>query len=220
MQEYRLAYSTKQSPVRTLIIDSKPRWKAEWELSGLRTSHTRRYSKWGHGSGVIRGSYVLSRQQSIGTELDRVWGLGGTIAIAQSEREEDWGYLSDVATTFYERYGTHSPRLLFVDELADFFKWRSLGDIFQRVSRNGRERDVALVAGSQRPRKIPVELMTEMSRLCMFKLFYREDIKHIYDFGIPMTTLMPSGHTFYMYDRELDLQPPSNGYYRLNLKAA
>lgn len=217
MKEYQREYSTGIHSVRTLIVDTKPRFKGEYELNGFGTKLSKRYSKWGHGSGVVAGSIVLPGQSSIRSELDQVFRLGYHTAIVQCERESEWGYASDVATHFYEDFGSSIPRLLVVDELADFFKYRSFGDIFQRVARNGRERNVALITGSQRPRKIPVEIMTEMKRLYMFQLDFFEDIKHVWAFGIPRGTLKPSGHNFYMFDRELGLEKPSNDYYKLAL---
>jgi DNA helicase HerA-like ATPase len=223
MREYQEAYGSASSvgkDVRTLIIDTKPRFKAEYELNGLPTKMSKRYAKWGYGSGIIKGSVVLPGTGKIRSELDQVFRLGYHVAIVHTERESEWPYASDVATSFYESYGASVPRLIVVDELADFYKFRAIGDIFQRVARNGRERDCALIAGSQRPRKVPVETMTEMRRLYMFKLDFFEDIKHIWAFGIPRGTLKPSGHAFYMYDKDLDLEPPSNNYYQLSLEAA
>lgn len=218
LKEYLLGYSTKKIPARALIIDTKPRFRAEKELNGLSTNISRRYAKWGYGSGVLGGSYVLSRVGSIKSQLDQVWGLGGSIAIISCEREDEWEYATSVARVFYERYGASHPRILLVDELADFFKYRSMADIFQRVARNGRERGCALIAGSQRPRKIPVEVMTELKRIYMFRLEFSDDIEHIYKFGVPKDTIMPDGFSFFMYDRALRRQYPSAQYYELDLE--
>lgn len=214
--EYQKAYSLTKKPVRTLVIDTKPRFIAERELNGLSTKTSRRYAKWGIGSQVFHNSYALAGQQSIKAELDRVWGLGGTTAIAHAERHEQWGYVSTVAERFYESYGASIPRLIYVDELADFFKYRSQGEIFMRIARNGRERNCALIACSQRPRKIPTEVMTELKRLYMFSLSYKDDIKHVAEFGIPEVQV-PKDHTFYMWDKDLKFEFPSNAYHELSL---
>lgn len=216
MKEYQSSHSKKKKPVRTLIVDTKPRFKAQWELNGFPTAASGRYNKWGYGSGVLPNSYVLAGAAGIGSELDQIWRLGGNIAIVQTEAESEWQYASEVASEFYERYGADIPRLVIVDELADFYKWRALGDIFQRISRNGRERDCALISGSQRPRKVPVEVMTEMLRLYMFELDFAEDLKHVMQFGIPRNIWLPTGHSFYMYDKKMKLKYPSNGYFNLN----
>ena len=222
MNTYIQTYSTAKQLVRVLIIDTKPRFRAQFELNGLTTEATRRYAKWGYGSGVIPGSYVLPGNAPILHELNQVWRLGGSIAIASAESKAEWPYVTNVARKFYEGYGAiHGPRLLLVDELADFFEMRTLGDIFQRVARNGRERDVGLIAGSQRPRKVPKEIMTEFLRLYMFELQWIEgaesDLKHVMQFGLPSDVIVPEGHTFYMWDRKLKRTPPSDMYYELDL---
>lgn len=228
MWNYIQAYSEKKNPVRTLIIDTKPRFKAELELNGLLTTSTGRYAKWDiEGSGVVPGSYVLPRYGSAKSEIKQLFRLGGNIGIVQAESKDDWHELIGYARHFFEGYGAKYPRLLVVDELADFYEKRTLGDIFQRIARNGRERDFAFIAGSQRPRKVPLETMTEMLRLYLFELDYDEDFKHIIQFGLPwqqvpradIEQLKPRGHTFYMWDRLLKLKEPSNKYYELNLGA-
>jgi len=215
---YIKEYSKPKTPVRTLVIDTKPRFIAEHELNGFTTKQTGRYKKWGIGSDVFKGSFALARKGSIKSELDRVWALGGNIAICHAEGAANWGYASEVTRIFYESYGAKVPRLVFVDELADFYKYRSMGEIYERIARNGRERNVSLIACSQRPRKVPTEVMTELKRLYMFQLSYKEDIKHIAEFGIPENTAMPEGHVFYMFDKELRMRFPSNGYHELELK--
>ncbi len=215
---YQNIYSLPKKHVRTLVVDTKPRFKAEWELSGLHTNVSRRYAKWGIGSDTFKGSYALNIDgPGFYSQLQQVWRLGGHTAIIHTERESEWPAASECVTRFYEDYGAGYPRLVFVDELADFFKHRSLGDIFQRIARNGRERNCAMIACSQRPRKIPTEVMTEMKRLYMFFLSYLEDIKHIYEFGIPKDVQPPLGHAFYMFDKTLRMQFPSHAYHELEM---
>lgn len=218
MVQYMRGYSSKKSgQVRVLIVDTKPRFRAAYEMSGVNTEKSKRYDKWGYGSGVIPNSYVLDITQQPKAQFDKLWRLGVNIAIVQTERQVDWSYVTAATKSFYEDYGAEVPRLVVVDELADFFEKRSLGDIFQRVARNGRERDCALIAGSQRPRKVPVEIMTEMRDLYMFELQFIEDFNHLLQFGVPYDVTIPSGHTFYFYDRVLKSSPPSDMYYELDL---
>lgn len=209
--------------MRTLICDTKPRFRAQKELDGRSTEASGRYSKWFYGSEPVPDSYVCNIGGNPKSELDTVWAYGGRVAIISAESEDEWDSVSAYARSFFEDYGARYPRLLVVDELADFFKYRRLGEIFQRVARNGRERDCGLIAGSQRPRKIPVEVMTEMSRLYMFELQFDEDLDHVLQFGIPRsirkTLRVPTGHEFYMFDRHLKLEVPSNSYYELDMAA-
>lgn len=195
------------------------------ELNGLSTTITGRYKKWGIiGSDIIEGSYVLPRIEHPKREIEQAWKLGGHTCIVQSESKEEWPDLIRYVRTFYEGFGSKYPRLILVDELADFYERRTLGDIFQRIARNGRERDIAFIAGSQRPRKVPVEVMTEFLRLYLFELDYTEDIEHIIQFGLPWTDypkkylrdLIPTDHSFFMWDRKLKREEPSNHYYILD----
>lgn len=198
-----------------------------WELNGLTTSATGRYKRWGIiGSDILPGSYVLPRiSKSARSEFEQAWKLGGHTTIVQAESKEEWPDLIKYVRSFYEDFGSKFPRLIVVDELADFYERRTLGDIFQRISRNGRERDIAFIAGSQRPRKVPVEVMTEFLRLYLFELDYVEDIEHIIEFGLPWTDypkkylrdLIPINHAFFLWDRKLKVKDPSNKYYILDL---
>jgi hypothetical protein len=201
-----------------LVIDTKPRFHAEWELNGLSTNTTRRYKNWGIGSKVFKNSFVVPGNQNVKKELDFIWSLKGNVAIVHAERAADLPFVSHVASVFFDSYSASIPRLVFVDELADFYRRVSLGDIFMRIARVGRERNCALIACSQRPRKIPTEVITELKRLYMFELSYREDMKHIYEFGIPEYVVKPEGHAFYMYDKELKFSFPSNAYHELRLE--
>ena len=213
MSEYRKAYPE----TRVLIIDTKPRFRARMEINGITTAVSRRYAKWGMGTKPLPDSYVIPVGFDPKKAMDQIWRLGGNVAIASTERETQWSWANQCATEFYEGYGAKVPRLILVDELGDFFKYQALADIYQRISRNGRERNVAFLAGSQRPRKVPVEMLTEMGRLYMFRLDFAEDIKRVYSFGIPPWTQVPDGHAFYLYDKELRERKPSNSYYKLEL---
>lgn len=218
MNEYQIAYSVPKLPVMTLIADTKPRFKAEMELWGVPTSVTRRYSKWGYGSGIIPGSYVIEgKLASFASELDQVWKLGGKIAIVHAEHKNKRESVAEALRVFYEHYGAKRPRLAVVDEVADFYESRAWGSIIEQIARAGRERDLGLIAGSQRPRKVSKELLTEMSRLYMFELQWYEDLKHVMEFGLPRDIRVPTGHTFLMWDRKLKFQLPSNQYYELDL---
>lgn len=217
MAEYIRAYNTTKNLVRCLIIDTKPRWRAEREVNGLSTDLSGRYNKWEYGSGVIPNSYTLHQRASIKQQLDQIWSYKSSIAIVQTEKEEEWEWASEVAVKFYEGYGAAVPRLVIVDELADFYKKRMLADIFQRIARNGRERGVALICGSQRPRKIPVEILTEMTRLYMFELDNKDDTDRVQEMGIPELVYKPSGFEFFLWDKKLKTEYPSNGYFQLDL---
>lgn len=213
----------------TLILDSKPRFRAERELYGLFTAASRRYAKWGYGSGIIPGSVVCDGKMPWKYEFSQAFKTNGVhTIIVQTEHESERPRLAEAARAFYEGYGAKKPRLVIVDEVADFYEsGRAVASIIQQIARAGRERDVALIAGSQRPRKVPKELMTEMSRLYLFELQWvrgaNSDLRHIMEFGLPpeleLTAYQPAGHVFFMWDRKLKYSFPSGAYHQLDLSS-
>jgi hypothetical protein len=154
----------------------------------------------------------------VGHELDTVWKRGGRVAIAQVSDREQWGFLADCARTFYEKYGAKRPRILYVDEQADFFEVMRLGGIFQQTARSGRERNITYVAATQRPRFIPKVLLTEVSRIYLFELEYSKDRDHMAEVGIPKElAIKPEEHSFLYWDKALKQKAPSGLIYQLDL---
>ncbi len=168
------------------------------------------------------GSYRISLDGNIRSELDAVWRAKSRIAIAQVRPGDivDLRSLEHVATVFYRDYSDTIPRIVLVDELADFFAVRgSGGGIFWQIARSGRELNVALMAGSQRPSYIPNVVMTESDRLYLFTLDYTEDMKKVYAMGVPKTVPVPQqAHSFFYWDKFTRFEAPSGREYILDLK--
>jgi hypothetical protein len=202
-------------PVRILIVDSKPRFMAQWDLSGLPAK--RHYKKWGMGS-YWPGSYRLPLTGDFYEELQSVWRNGGKVAIAQCEDEQGMPALLACVRAFYRKYGAKIPRILYVDEQADFFEHVKAGSgLFQLIARQGRERNVTSLAGSQRPRFIPKSLLTEASRIFAFKMDYIDDVKHIWEMGLPKHLSLPQrkDHSFLFFDKDDPESEHSGKYYIL-----
>lgn len=196
-----------------LILDSKPRFRAEYEVNGFRASW--RYRKWGYGA-ALPGSYVLPLQNPK-AELAQVWRLKGRIAIAQVEHLHQLDLLRWAAEEFYESGNGKREKLLYVDEAADYFgssgSFRP-GDGILRIVRSGGERNVAFLASTQRPRGVPKSLLTELTMLYMFRLDYSKDVDHLTEMSLPEDVQMPEvDHSFYFWDKANRLKPPSNQYY-------
>jgi hypothetical protein len=151
--------------------------------------------------------------------MDEAFLYGARIIVAQTipGKIADLRWLEHVAETFYGYYSDRDPRIIVVDELADFFEVRrGGGGIFWQSARSGRELNVALLAGSQRPRFIPSVVMTEADRLYLFKLDFADDMKHVYAMGVPKGVMVPKvPHSFYYWDKELEYDKPSGQTYVL-----
>jgi hypothetical protein len=201
--------------LQVLILDSKPRFRAEHETSGVGAN--RRYSKWDHGT-PIPGSYALNLRGSDAGLADAL-RLGAGIIIAQTTEESEFSRLLDAAQSFYRTARSSQPRLIYVDEVMDFYKvgGHTVGNnALLRAARAGRELGLGLLIASQRPRHIPVQLVQEANKLYLFKLRNTNDVDHLEEFGTPddLWQHVPNEQRwFYYYDHE---DPASQGKYKIN----
>lgn len=168
---------------RILILDSKPRFRAEFFTNGLAAKRVFKHWK---PSATIPGS-VLIRQAS---QLDDAWRLGARIVVAQCERQAERFRLVQIAEKFYNEARHSRPQLLCVDETADFFHQNGSpiagsSDALIRVARSGRERGTAGLYCTQRARSIPSSIIEELTILYLFVLDGRSDLKRCVEMGAP-----------------------------------
>lgn len=206
--------------LRVLILDSKPRFRAEYETTGL--SAAWRYRRQAHGSAAIPGSIALNIKDPAG-DLANAWKFEGRVAIAQApdgaDDLETLYKLLDTASRFFDQARADRPQLLYVDEVMDFFYLNGspIGKnmtILQTV-RAGRELGIGGMFATQRPRGIPAQLLQESNALALFWLRNVEDVARLDDFSLPHgEELMPrtNNKTFYYFDHE---RPARAGTYKL-----
>lgn len=139
------------------------------------------------------------------------------IVIAQGGRDY-WPLLSFYMRAFYESFGARSgPRLLDIDEGADFFEFEKLGaGIILQALRAGRQLGLGVMFGSQRPKFIPKSTLTESDRIYLMKLKSSDDLKTVQgDGGLPKEIVPPERfHEFRFYDF-YDTSYPSGGLFKL-----
>jgi hypothetical protein len=201
-----------------LLLDTKPRFRAEWELNGAPAAH--RYRKWDRGA-FVPGSVVLDyRERDYGMPMAR--DLGHRIWIFQDDREAARPLMLHAVERFFEgASGPRKPRLLVVDETLDFFLRNGYpvkgtnSDSLLRVARAGRERGVLAIFGSQRSVGIPPQLLVEATKVFLFRLDKESDIKVIIENGgMPEGIHSPErDHEFYYYDKRRRFL----GFYKLRL---
>lgn len=192
LQDFYHRYPTS----RILILDSKPRFRAERDAHGR--SVKRRYRNWSHGP-VVPGSAVVSEP----AELDLAYSTGARVAIAQGQHVRDVAALTGCARRFLDTSRANRPQLLVVDETMDFFSPngtpRGGDDVLQRVARAGRERGTAALYCTQRTRGIPAQLMEEMTRCYLFRLDYKADVKRLWEMGFPQGVEPPTARHSFLY---------------------
>lgn len=190
----------------SLWLDTKPRFRAEFELNGRSAAH--RYRKWDRGA-PVPGSVLLDyREPNFGMDLAR--DLGYRIWIFQDDRESVRPLMLRAVEQFFQgASGPRRPRLLVVDELLDFFMRNGYpvkgagSDSLLRVSRAGREMGILALFCSQRPVGIPPQLLSETTKVALFRLDKSADVKSLWEAGAMPEGVQPPDrdHIFRYYDK-------------------
>jgi hypothetical protein len=177
-----------------LIVDSKPRFRAQYELDGRTT--TRRYKRWDHGP-TVPGSVVIERPEQVADAFKF-----HRVVVVQAQGSHTFPLLVGAAERFYDMARARRPQLLAVDETMDFFRINGApigGDALIRSARSGRELGLAALYCSQRCRGIPTQIMEYLEKLYAFRLDYSADLKRIYEMGAPQDLVLPGEKREFTY---------------------
>lgn len=202
---------------RVMVLDSKPRFRASHHADGRSTR--RQYRHWDHGPTVPNSVRVTEPD-----DLDLVWGLGYRFAIVQSDGSiTDRPWMVECAARFLAEARTSRPQLIYVDETLDFFTRqgspvKGSADTLLQVVRAGRERGCGALFASQRTMGIPPQLISELTKLYLFRLDFRRDAERLMEAGAPPEIVERQPHE----DREFVYWDKNNrrvisGPYRLSL---
>lgn len=200
---------------RRLILDSKPRYRAQYTATGA--SAAGRYKRWSHGK-AIPGSVVVDDPR----DMRLAWETGARTVIVQCESANELPRLVLAARMFLTDSRASRPQLVQVDETLDFFHSngspRGGDDTIVMLGRAGRERGTAVLYGAQRTKGFPATLLSEMMRLYALRIDYAADAKRLAEMGAPPFELPRQPHQFiYWYKGDYD---HVYGPYRLSLDAS
>ena len=204
LAQWRRAYTDSV----TLFVDTKPRFMATKELSGL--SARGRYKHWRAGAHVPHSIALppgyLSRQdleQAIDLARQDTPPNQGVALILQTDDRSMYDHFNELITWFYKGATKRYWRMVYMDEMRAFMAGsRSLQSGAVTIITSGAERGVGFLGATQRPRWIPAEALTEMSKLYLFKTDYSEDIQHLRQMGIGQSFRAPQErHTFHYFDK-------------------
>lgn len=87
-----------------------------------------------------------------------------------------------------------------IDELGDFSRGPNVHQALGKVIRQGRQKKVRMLIGSQRPASIPLIALTESTKFAVFHLQSLEDRKRMAQWVNPIMINEVDGHDFYFYD--------------------
>lgn len=184
---------------RILIVDSKPRYRATHRVNGLPIN----YKKWAKGD-TIEGSVAIhsSSQLAQAFKFTRCAVLQSMHPDGREVDDfEEQVYLA--ARRLFVSSHVKQPTLFYVDEYYDILRGglAAFADRrILRVLRAGRERFMAALLCTQRPKSIPLPTLTEADKYYIFNLEYADDVKYLRQHG-PKLTVGPTGHNFVFYER-------------------
>ena len=167
---------------RILISDEKPRYRASHSVIGPPTR--KRYKDFVKGD-TIRG-VVLDDP----AHWDLVWNPNQnpwqTVIAQAPEREEDWvvWVCQRAIDRLFETQHPNRPTLSYIDEGLSFFGPTGLGKQgsgIQRSYRAGREKGLASLLGSQRPKQISPQTKTEANVVFAFRMNSAKDTRDLAD---------------------------------------
>lgn len=184
---------------RRLIVDSKPRYKAEYTVQGV--SAARRYRKWAHGQ-PVRGSVVVDDPD----DLRLAWETGARNVIVQCDDHRQLPRLVATVRAFLESSKASRPQLLQVDEVLDFYHGNGApvgqDDAIARCARGGRERGTGVLIGSQRTKGLATTLLAEMNRCYVLRIDYVADAKRLQEMGMPPVQIPTERHRFWYWTKD------------------
>lgn len=206
------------------MLDTKPRFRAELERRGpIVRSADRYYSDWEKGP-VVPGSYRMDIAST--DPLKGYWKKDDPcrVVIAQTANEADRPQLLKIGTKWFNVQKRGADRLLVVDELLDFYHGNGVSidgrnNVPLKVNRAGGERGFSGLYGAQRPRGLSLQLVEEMSIICLFHLRYEEDMKFLWAMGVPKDFTPPTvKHVFRLGRVEPGGHFQDYGFFRLKLE--
>ncbi len=181
---------------RRLILDSKPRYRAQYDARGV--SAARRYRRWSHGE-YVPGAIVVDDPG----ELSGAWAMGARTVIAQCDGANDLARLVMTARAFLADSRRNRPQLVQVDETLDFYHAngapRGGDDTITQIARAGRERGTGGLFCAQRTHGLSATLMAELNRLYAFRVDNVRDRKRFQEFGAPEFPNPAERHEFYYW---------------------
>jgi hypothetical protein len=157
-----------------------------------------------HAAGELRDRRLVKSRAVI---FQSMWPSGELVPHYEEQAAQ-------LAESTFKQSHPGQPTLLYVDETYDLSGPTGMVDRrLLRTIRAGRERNMAVLMGAQRPRSIPLPILTESNRLYVFNLEFDDDRKYLQKHGASLH-MVPSGHEFVLAERGARRQ---EGLFQLSL---
>lgn len=193
-----------------ILVDSKPRFRAETERSPInptgkaRRSAAWRYSHWTKGPVVPNSVYVDIWSDH---PFRGLWTRPGEIAIMQSGDAQDWRRMLELLMKFTHAHIGDRERHVTVDEILDFYgrtthSINNKNDVFYLIARSGGERQIGGTYGAQRVYGLPILIRNMLRRVTLYYLSEAKDMGYLNQNGIPDAAPPDGGFKFRQWTKE------------------
>ena len=183
-----------------MILDSKPRFRAQWLPNGRSAKHI--YKNWSHGEYVPDSVLIDDPRQ-----LKGAWSTGHRTVIVQDRYGGNVPLQTACLQQFLNESRHRRPQLAHVDEALDFFHGNGQprgGDTILRLPRAGAERGPASLFCSQRTKGFNPALLELINVLYAFRLDFDADARRFQEFGCPPFLLPTEDHEFMFWSKAQD----------------
>lgn len=202
-----------------IIVDSKPRFRAETERMWMnprgRRNASYRYRSWAKGP-VVPNSVVVDLYSD--HPFKGLWRRPGEIAIMQSGEASDWTRMLVLLNAFVKAEIKGRERRIVADEVLDFYNRQSMSinqknDVFYRASRAGGERNIGLSLGAHRVYGLPPLIMSMASVYVLFHLRHDADLRYLREYGVNEEKSPQENYVFRRYEVQPGglVSPPFTG---------
>lgn len=206
LQELLNIYPTMEN----LVIDTKPHFKASHTLNGIRADWL--YRNWQKGDYFPNSVLLDAGNKSV--SLDYAFSIARTISgkklgstiILQTDNKNDYPQIANRLMEQYRRSNKKRHVFIYIDEAYSLLKYsRFVAEQVTLCVTAGGERGVGVMAATQRPRWIPVEMLSEITRYYVFRLDNNKDKVNLRDNGLPPGFRFPRQmHNFRYYNAITD----------------
>lgn len=189
-----------------LVVDTKPHFRASHTLNGIRADFL--YRNWQKGDYFPFSAVLDAGDKSV--SLDYAFDIAHTISgrkrgatiILQTDNKDDYPQIARRLQEHYRRSNKKRHVYIYIDEAYSLLKYsRFVAEQVTLCVTAGGERGVGVMAATQRPRWIPVEMLSEITRYYVFRLDNNKDKVNLRDNGLPPGFRFPrTMHNFRYYN--------------------
>lgn len=188
---------------RLLITDDKPRFRAT--RAATKKPVEARYRDYVKGD-TING-VILDNMKNWSLVWSKDINPWQTVIVQNPKLSEDdiVKLCVEAVAKFFETQKPSRPSLAYIDEGLSFFGPTGNarhGNAIQRCFRAGREKNLSILLGTQRPKTINLQCLTECSRAYVFRLDYDQDLARLQEMSFPQDIEpLEEDHVFYFFNK-------------------